>query len=60
MPRRFNTAGPNDPEYHYTLPVLARLQDVRRFIDEQHYFILTPPAGRQDDGAALARPRADA
>ena len=43
MPRRFNTAGPNDPEYHYTLPVLARLPDVRRFIDEQHYFILHAP-----------------
>jgi len=43
MPRRFNTAGPNDVEYHYTLPVLARLPDVRRLIDEQHYFILHAP-----------------
>ena len=34
MPRFFNTAGPNQPARHYTLPVLARLPDVRRFIDE--------------------------
>ena len=25
VPRFFNTAGPNKPEQHYTLPVLARL-----------------------------------
>jgi hypothetical protein len=43
MPRRFNTAGPNDPEDHYTLPVLARLPDVRRLIDEKHYFVLHAP-----------------
>ena len=43
MPRRFNTAGPNDVESHYTLPVLARLPDVRRLIDEQHCFILHAP-----------------
>jgi hypothetical protein len=34
MPRRFNTAGPNVAERHYTLPALARLPDVRRFIED--------------------------
>ena len=44
MPSRFfNTAGPNDPERHYTLPVLARLPDVRRLIDQQLYFVVHAP-----------------
>jgi hypothetical protein len=43
VPRFFNTAGPNQPERHYTLPVLARLPDVRRFIDKGLYFILHAP-----------------
>jgi hypothetical protein len=41
--RFFNTAGPNEPERHYTLPVLARLPDVRRFIDKGLYFVLHAP-----------------
>jgi len=43
VPRFFNTAGPNDPADHYTLPVLARLPDVRRLIDQQLYFGLHAP-----------------
>jgi len=43
VPRFFNTAGPNDPERHYTLPVLARLPDVRRLIDKGLYFVLHAP-----------------
>ncbi len=43
MRRTFNTAGPNKPERHYTLPVLARLPDVRRFIDDGLYFVLHAP-----------------
>jgi hypothetical protein len=57
MPRRFNTAGPNDPEDHYTLPVLARLPDVRRLIDDKLYFVLHAPrqAGKTTALLALAR-----
>lgn len=43
MSRSFNTAGPNDPADHYTLPVLARLPDVRRLIDKKRYFVLHAP-----------------
>jgi hypothetical protein len=32
VPRFFNTAGPNNPADHYTLPVPARLPDVRGLI----------------------------
>jgi hypothetical protein len=57
MPRRFNTAGPNDPEDHYTLPVLARLPDVRRLVDEKQYFVLHAPrqAGKTTALLTLAR-----
>lgn len=56
MPRFFNTAGPNQPARHYTLPVLARLPDVRRFIDEGLYFVLHAPrqAGKTTSLLALA------
>ncbi|MFO0762475.1 MAG: ATP-binding protein [Byssovorax sp.] len=43
MPRTFNTAGPNQPRRHYTLPVLARLPDVRGLIEEGLYFVLHAP-----------------
>ena len=43
MPRFFNTAGPNEPARHYTLPVLARLPQVRGLIDEGLYFVLHAP-----------------
>jgi hypothetical protein len=43
VPRFFNTAGPNDPRRHYTLPVLARLPSVRRLIDQGLYFVLHAP-----------------
>ena len=43
MPRFFNTAGPNQPARHYTLPALARLPDVRRLIDQGLYFVLHAP-----------------
>ena len=43
IPRFFNTAGPNKPEQHYTLPVLARLPEVRGLIDRGLYFILHAP-----------------
>ena len=43
MPRFFNTAGPNEPTRHYTLPVLARLPDICRLIDQGLYFVLHAP-----------------
>src|SRR5262245_36914867 len=43
MPRWFNTAGPCKPELHYVLPALRRLPDVRRFIDQQGYFVVHAP-----------------
>lgn len=57
MSRRFNTAGPNNPEDHYTLPVLARLPDVRRLVDEKLYFVLHAPrqTGKTTTLLALAR-----
>jgi hypothetical protein len=41
--RFFNTAGPNQPERHYTLPVMARLPEVRQLIDRGLYFVLHAP-----------------
>ena len=43
VPRFFNTAGPNVPADHYTLPVLARLPQVRKLIDQKLYFVLHAP-----------------
>jgi hypothetical protein len=43
VPRFFNTAAPNKPDWHYTLPVLARLPDVRRLIDQGLYFVVHAP-----------------
>jgi hypothetical protein len=43
VPRSFNTAGPNDPSDHYTLPALARLPDVYRLIEKKRYFVLHAP-----------------
>jgi hypothetical protein len=41
--RFFNTAGPNQVERHYTLPVLARLPQVRRLVDRGLYFVVHAP-----------------
>jgi hypothetical protein len=43
MPRRFNTAGPNDPARHPTISVLTRLPGARALIDEGSYFVLHAP-----------------
>lgn len=43
MERRFNTAGPNKPERHYTLPVLRRLPQVRGLVQDQLYFMVYAP-----------------
>ena len=43
--RFFNTAGPNDPARHYTIPATRRLADenVMRLIEQQGYFVLHAP-----------------
>jgi hypothetical protein len=43
VPRFFNTAGPNQPDHHYTLPALARLPQVRQLVDRGLYFVLHAP-----------------
>jgi hypothetical protein len=57
VPRFFNTAGPNQPERHYTLPLLARLPRVRRLIDQGLYFVLHAPrqVGKTTSLLGLAR-----
>jgi hypothetical protein len=57
VPRFFNTSGVNQPERHYTLPVLARLPDVRRLIDRGQYFVLHAPrqVGKTTSLLTLAR-----
>ena len=56
MPRWFNTAGPNNPNDHYTLPVLARLPEVWRLIDTKSWFVLHAPrqSGKTTAMEALA------
>ena len=43
VPRFFNTSGPNRVDRHYTLPVMARLPDVRELIDQEQYFVVHAP-----------------
>ena len=43
MARLFNTSGPCDPRFHYMLPVLRRLPEVRGLIDQRAYFVLHAP-----------------
>ncbi len=57
MPRRFNTAGPNRPELHYTLDPEARLPELRRLIENQEYFVVHAPrqSGKTTSLDTLAR-----
>jgi hypothetical protein len=41
--RKFNTAGPCNPDRHYMLPAMARLPQVRTLIEDQLYFVLHAP-----------------
>ena len=43
MPHRFNTAGPNQPDIHYTLDPEPRLPGLRALIDQREYFVLHAP-----------------
>lgn len=55
--RRFNTAGPCDPRFHYMLPPERRLPTVRRLVDGGGYFVLHAPrqSGKTTALIALAR-----
>ncbi|MBM4344581.1 MAG: hypothetical protein FJ100_14545 [Deltaproteobacteria bacterium] len=44
MPRHFNTAGPNNPVDHYTLPPLGRIPaDLKFLVESKSYFVLHAP-----------------
>jgi AAA-like domain len=43
MPRWFNTAGPCQPDIHYTLPSIQRLPKVQRLIEQRNYFVIHAP-----------------
>jgi hypothetical protein len=43
MARFFNTAGPCDPGRHYMLPPERRLPEVRKLIEQAHYFVVHAP-----------------
>lgn len=57
MPRHFNVAGPNNPEWHYTLPALARLPQVEQLVAERSWFVLHAPrqTGKTTAMRALAQ-----
>ncbi|HET8642944.1 MAG TPA: AAA family ATPase [Pseudonocardiaceae bacterium] len=43
MRRRFNTAGPCLPGYHYMIPPLRRLPQAPELVDQMGYFVLHAP-----------------
>lgn len=57
MPRWFNTAGPNNPEYHYTVPPIPRFPEARELIAQQGYFVVHAPrqTGKTTTLRALAQ-----
>ena len=57
MRRHFNTAGPNNPEVHYTVPAAPRLPGARGLIENQGYFVVHAPrqTGKTTTLRALAR-----
>jgi hypothetical protein len=55
--RRFNTAGPCRPEYHYMIPALRRLPEAPGLVDQMGYFVVHAPrqTGKTTALRALAR-----
>lgn len=41
--RRFNTAGPCRPEYHYMIPALSRLPEAPGLVEQMGYFVVHAP-----------------
>src|SRR5215475_5991129 len=56
MGRRFNTAGPCHPAYHYMIPALRRLPQAPELIAQLGYFVVHAPrqTGKTTTLAALA------
>lgn len=57
--RFFNTGGPCNPDDHYMLPAIQRLEayDVHRLIQQKHYFVVHAPrqVGKTTTMQALAK-----
>jgi hypothetical protein len=55
--RRFNTAGPCEPERHYMVPPLERLPEAQGMVERGDYFVLHAPrqSGKTTTLRALAR-----
>ena len=43
MTKWFNTAGPCQPDIHYTLPTSERLPQLKRLIEQRNYFVIHAP-----------------
>ncbi|MDH6097998.1 ATP-binding protein [Anabaenopsis sp. FSS-46] len=43
MTKWFNTAGPCQPDIHYTLPTSQRLPELKRLIEQRNYFVIHAP-----------------
>ncbi|MDB9446661.1 ATP-binding protein, partial [Anabaena sp. CS-542/02] len=43
MTKWFNTAGPCQPDIHYTLPTSERLPELKRLIAQRNYFVIHAP-----------------
>jgi predicted AAA+ superfamily ATPase len=55
--RTFNTEGPCNPKFHYTLPIEPRLPEIRGLIDASSYIVLHAP--RQSGKTTLVRTLAE-
>ncbi|MFN9115910.1 MAG: ATP-binding protein, partial [Bacteroidota bacterium] len=53
MTKWFNTAGPCQPDIHYTLPTTERLPELKRLIEQRNYFVIHAP--RQTGKTTLVR-----
>ena len=58
MPRFFNTTGPCEPEYHYTLSPTARLPTIEGLVERRQYFVIHAP--RQTGKTTAMRALAEA
>ena len=43
MPRRFNTAGPCLPAWHYMIPAERRLPEAPSLVEQLGYFVVHAP-----------------
>jgi hypothetical protein len=43
MPRRFNTAGPCRPDWHYMIPAERRLPEAPALVEQMGYFVVHAP-----------------